>query len=153
MIMLTIIKKINYDIIMFTIMLLIIVNDEPYLFHGVYTVCPGRSDPFCIVTYYIEWVTTSWTYSISKIIITLSHSLFLYFSFFLSISLFHTLSQSLSLSLSQSLSLSLNLSLIISLSLSQNDNDEDKLDNDDLSLFQLKVAKDRKKGDKIINDR
>ena len=28
------------------------------------TVCPGSSDPFYIVTYYIEWVTTSWTYSI-----------------------------------------------------------------------------------------
>ena len=28
-----------------------------------YTVCPGSSDPFYIVTYYINWVTTSWTYS------------------------------------------------------------------------------------------
>ena len=27
------------------------------------TVCPRSSDPFCIVTYYIIWVTTSWTYS------------------------------------------------------------------------------------------
>ena len=27
------------------------------------TVCPGSSDPFYIVTYYIKWVTTSWTYS------------------------------------------------------------------------------------------
>ena len=25
------------------------------------TVCPGSSDPFYIVTHYIEWVTTSWT--------------------------------------------------------------------------------------------
>ena len=25
--------------------------------------CPWRSDPFYIVTYYIKWVTTSWTYS------------------------------------------------------------------------------------------
>ena len=24
------------------------------------TVCPKSSDPFCIVTYYIKWVTTSW---------------------------------------------------------------------------------------------
>ena len=31
------------------------------------TVCPGRSDPFYIVTYYIKWVTTSWTYSITCI--------------------------------------------------------------------------------------
>ena len=29
-----------------------------------YTVCPGSSDPFYIVTYYIKWVTSSWTYSI-----------------------------------------------------------------------------------------
>ena len=27
------------------------------------TVCQGSSDPFHIVTYYIKWVTTSWTYS------------------------------------------------------------------------------------------
>ena len=26
------------------------------------TVCPGSSDPFYIVTYYIKWVTTSWTH-------------------------------------------------------------------------------------------
>ena len=31
---------------------------EPYL----HTVCPGSIDPFYIVTYYIKWVTTSWTY-------------------------------------------------------------------------------------------
>ena len=29
-----------------------------------YTVCPGSSDPLYIVTYYIKWVTTSWTHSI-----------------------------------------------------------------------------------------
>ena len=28
------------------------------------TVSPRSSDPFYIVTYYIKWVTTSWTYSI-----------------------------------------------------------------------------------------
>ena len=28
------------------------------------TVCPGSSDPFYIVSYYIKWVTTSWTHSI-----------------------------------------------------------------------------------------
>ena len=28
------------------------------------TVCPGSSDPFYIVSYYIRYVTTSWTYSI-----------------------------------------------------------------------------------------
>ena len=27
------------------------------------TVCPRRSDPFYVVTYYIKWVTTSWTYT------------------------------------------------------------------------------------------
>ena len=26
------------------------------------TVCPGSSDPNYIVSYYIKWVTTSWTY-------------------------------------------------------------------------------------------
>ena len=30
-----------------------------------YTVCPGGSDPLYVVTYYIKWVTTSWTHSIS----------------------------------------------------------------------------------------
>ena len=30
---------------------------------GRHTVCPGNSDPFYIVTYFIKWVTTSWTYS------------------------------------------------------------------------------------------
>ena len=29
------------------------------------TVCPGSSDPFYVVTIYIKWVTTSWTYSTS----------------------------------------------------------------------------------------
>ena len=29
--------------------------------HG--TVCPVSSDPFYVVTYYIKWVTTYWTYS------------------------------------------------------------------------------------------
>ena len=28
------------------------------------TVCPRSSDPSYIVSYYIKWVTTSWTYSI-----------------------------------------------------------------------------------------
>ena len=28
------------------------------------TVCPRSSDPFYVVTYYIKWVTTSWTHSI-----------------------------------------------------------------------------------------
>ena len=31
-----------------------------------FTVCPGSSDPFYIVTYYMKWVTTSWTFSTSK---------------------------------------------------------------------------------------
>ena len=29
-----------------------------------FTVCPESSDPFYKVTYYIKWVTTSWTYCI-----------------------------------------------------------------------------------------
>ena len=32
-------------------------------------VCPGSSGPFYIVTYYIKWVTTSWTHSSSTSII------------------------------------------------------------------------------------
>ena len=28
-----------------------------------YTVCPRTSDPFDILSYYIKWVITSWTYS------------------------------------------------------------------------------------------
>ena len=35
-----------------------------YRISGVFTVCPGSSDPFNIIGYYIKWVTTSWTYSI-----------------------------------------------------------------------------------------
>ena len=31
-----------------------------------YTICPRSSDPFYLVTYYIKWVTTSWTYSIKN---------------------------------------------------------------------------------------
>ena len=31
-----------------------------------YTVCPKSSDPFYIVSYYIKWVTTSGTYSITQ---------------------------------------------------------------------------------------
>ena len=31
------------------------------------TVCPGSSDPFHIVSYYIQWVTTSWTYSTNNL--------------------------------------------------------------------------------------
>ena len=30
------------------------------------TVCPGSSAPFFIVSYYIKWVTTSWTHSSSE---------------------------------------------------------------------------------------
>ena len=29
------------------------------------TVCPRSSDQFYVVTYYIKWVTTSWTHSIT----------------------------------------------------------------------------------------
>ena len=31
-----------------------------------YTVCPGSSDPFYVVTYYIKWVTSSWTQGIKN---------------------------------------------------------------------------------------
>ena len=37
------------------------------------TVCPRSNDPFCIVTYYIKWVTTSWTYSTSSSIVKSPH--------------------------------------------------------------------------------
>ena len=46
---------------------------EPFIGRGnlmneSYTVCPRRSDPFSIVTsYYINWITTSWTYSMNSI--------------------------------------------------------------------------------------
>ena len=33
-------------------------------YYNRYTVCPRSSDPFYVVTYYIKWVTNSWTYSI-----------------------------------------------------------------------------------------
>ena len=33
----------------------------------IHTVCPRSSDPFYIVSYYIIWVTTSWTYSSSLV--------------------------------------------------------------------------------------
>ena len=33
------------------------------------TVCPRSSDPFYVVSYYINWVTTSWTYGIVKYLI------------------------------------------------------------------------------------
>ena len=31
--------------------------------NNLHTVCPGSSGPLYIVSYYIKWVTTSWTYS------------------------------------------------------------------------------------------
>ena len=33
---------------------------QKYL-NDTYTVCPRSNDPFYIVSYYIKWVTTSWT--------------------------------------------------------------------------------------------
>ena len=35
----------------------------------IYTACPRSIYPFYIVCYYIKWVTTSWTYSISDDVI------------------------------------------------------------------------------------
>ena len=39
------------------------------------TVCPGSSDPFYLVTYFIKWVTTSWTYSMIHIFPSLMPSI------------------------------------------------------------------------------
>ena len=56
------------------------------------TVCPRSSYPFCIVTYYIIWVSTSWTYSIFSYICISHHALFFlpfyssFYVFFLSLS-------------------------------------------------------------------
>ena len=36
------------------------------------TVCPGSSDPFYLVSYYIKWVTTFWTHGILGIVISTS---------------------------------------------------------------------------------
>ena len=49
------------------------------------TVCPGSSDPFYIVSYYIKWVTTSWTHSIYRSQVLLPPSpekCYVIFSFF-----------------------------------------------------------------------
>ena len=32
-----------------------------------HTVCPRGSDPINILTYYIKWVTTSWTYTSNNV--------------------------------------------------------------------------------------
>ena len=37
---------------------------DPRIHHLYCTKCPGSSDPFYIVSYYIKWVTTSWTHGI-----------------------------------------------------------------------------------------
>ena len=37
----------------------------------------GSSDPFYIVSYYIKWVTTSWTHSISLLTNAVAHGLVL----------------------------------------------------------------------------
>ena len=34
-----------------------------------HTVCPGSSYPFYIVSYYIKWVTTSWTYGMFETVV------------------------------------------------------------------------------------
>ena len=33
------------------------------------TICQGSSDPFYIVSYYIKWVTTSWTHSTLSLLV------------------------------------------------------------------------------------
>ena len=32
------------------------------------TICPRSSDPFYMITYYMKWVTTSWTAGINKFV-------------------------------------------------------------------------------------
>ena len=49
-----------------------------YLWGYFYTVCPRSSYPFCIVTYYKKWVTTSRTYSMA-LPIYLLHSTEIYY--------------------------------------------------------------------------
>ena len=34
-----------------------------FYLNGNDTICPRNSDQFYVVTYYLKWVTTSWTYS------------------------------------------------------------------------------------------
>ena len=34
------------------------------------TMCPRSSNPFCVASYYIKWVTTSWTKIMSQIFVT-----------------------------------------------------------------------------------
>ena len=46
------------------ITLLVIIKCKMRLIKDIFEICPVSSDPFYIVTYYIKWVTTSWTYSI-----------------------------------------------------------------------------------------
>ena len=46
-------------------MLIFLIRELPThpQFHVQNTVCPGSSDPIYIESYYIKWVTTSWTHS------------------------------------------------------------------------------------------
>ena len=43
-------------------------NSKKKLRHIEHIVCPRINDPFYIVTYYIKWVTTSWTHSINHVV-------------------------------------------------------------------------------------
>ena len=40
------------------------------------TICPGSSDPFYTVSYYIKWVTTFWTHSSTTVQLSIYLSLF-----------------------------------------------------------------------------
>ena len=40
----------------------LLANQTEALAQTVGTVCPVSSDPYHIVSYYMKWVTTSWTY-------------------------------------------------------------------------------------------
>ena len=44
-----------------------IMSRERWFFITTTTVCPRSSDPLYLVSYYIKWVTTSWTYSMSDL--------------------------------------------------------------------------------------
>ena len=51
----------------------------------IHTVCPTSSDPFYIVSYYIRWVTTSWTYSTSTCMSNLDDKCFFFSTKYLEI--------------------------------------------------------------------
>ena len=55
---------VHYILVLVSLSGLLFLLIHQYVDTMVITVCPGSSDPFYVVSYYIKWVTTSWTYSI-----------------------------------------------------------------------------------------